>query len=147
MRKSAWPVVVADVLLAALTLTALLVLSGTPAVAQDIIPIQVSPHSIILSSEHTGPLTVHADISYYAVATGSVLLYSDRDPNPIKPYITFPDDRGQLVAKFRLSDVVGILGTIQGRVDVTFTLSGDTKVGSYFTGSDEVMVRKNPAPN
>ena len=146
MRKPIWPIVTADALLVAFVLAALVSLSGTPAAAQDVIPIQVSPHAIILSSEHVGPVTVHADISYYAVATASVRLYTDRDPSPITPYFTFPDDRGQLVAKFRLSDVVGILGTIEGRVNVTFTLSGDTKIGSYFTGSDEIMVRKNPAP-
>ncbi|HUU46399.1 MAG TPA: hypothetical protein VM118_11775 [Acidobacteriota bacterium] len=146
MKKSVWPIIGADVLLAAFVMTALFGLSTTPAAAQDVIPIQVSPSAIILSSAHSGPVTVHADISYSAVASGTVLLYCDRDPNPIKPYITFPDDRGQLVAKFRLGDVIGILGTISGRVNVTFTLTGDTNAGGSFTGSDDAMVRQNPAP-
>ena len=126
--------------------TAFLGLGAAPVVAQDNVPIQVSPSAIILSSAHSGPVTVHANISYSAVASGTVLLYCDRDPNPITPYTTFADDRGQLVAKFRLSDVIGILGTISGRVNVTFTLTGDTNVGGSFTGSDDAMARNNPAP-
>ena len=64
-------------------------------------------------------------------------MWIDDQDEPIDAVLTFPDDRGDLVAKFRQS-------TVKDRVDrgwVTLTLTGLTKAGIPFQGSETIRVR------
>lgn len=115
-----------------LTLTLFLATVCVPlAFAADEIPVMVSPDTIVLEEgvdEHV--LTVHAEISYYSVA--EVVL--DDGTNDYDPYITFPDNRGELVAKFRIPAGNLEEGTL------ALVLSGITVGGDTFSGSDEISV-------
>ena len=94
------------------------------------VPIVISPSTINLQAAGTW-VTVHAEIDYSDVVGASVTL----DGVPVK--VTFADSRGDLVAKF----VVGAVRDIV-RADTTpvLTLSGETRDGGTFSGSDEVRV-------
>ena len=117
-------------------LAATLILAGAPGTeragaADDAveIDIQISPGTVALDSYGTW-VTVHADISYWSVATVSLYL----DGIPVR--WTKADSRGDLVAKFALDDVKAILspGT------ATLTLVGSTKAGMDFVGTDTIGV-------
>lgn len=109
-----------------------LTIAADPASADDAmaIAIKVSPNTIVLASKGTW-VTVHADIAYSLVDTGTVEL------NGLSPKITFADDCGNLVAKFPLADVKGIVEPPTAEL----TLTGVTKAGVPFAGSDTVAVR------
>ena len=93
------------------------------------VPIVISPSTINLESEGTW-VTVHAEIDYSDVVGATVTL------NGITVKSTFADNRGDLVAKFAVGDVRGIVepGTAQ------LTLSGTTRDGDTFSGTDMVKV-------
>ncbi|UCF42630.1 MAG: hypothetical protein JSV99_08510 [Planctomycetota bacterium] len=116
-----------------LTLTLFLAAVCVPlAVAADIlVTINVSPDTIVLEEgvdEHG--LTVHAEISYHSVA--DVVL--DDGTNVYDPYLTKPDLRGELVAKFRIP-----AGNLE-KGTLPLLLSGTTVGGDTFYGSDEIWV-------
>ena len=94
-----------------------------------VVPIQIAPNVVNLDSNGTW-VTVHAEIPYAAVADADLTL------NGVSVTFTKADDRGELVGKFAIDDVKAILppGT------VTLTLSGLTKTGDTFTGSDTIKV-------
>ncbi len=100
--------------------------SSTTASAVDIM---VSPSTLYLESEGTW-VTVHADIPYGAVVSASVEL------NGIAVDWTKADNQGDLVAKFELDTVKGIVAP----PSATLTLSGTTIDGSTFSGTDTVKV-------
>ena len=93
------------------------------------VPIVISPSTVNLQAAGTW-VTVHAEIDYADVVGASVTL----DDIPVKA--TFADNRGDLVAKFLVGDVRGIVtpGTAE------LTLSGTTRDGGTFSGTDSVKV-------
>ena len=104
----------------------------------ETIDIKVSPSVIVLDSEGTW-VTVHADIRYWAVDTLSLFL------NGISVTFTKADDRGDLVAKFCLDDVKGILDEeILEAGCVELRMSGTMKdpEAPAFEGVDTVRVVK-----
>jgi hypothetical protein len=107
---------------------------GDPAAAVEqplSIDIVVSPSTIALGSKGTW-VTVHADIDYVRVDSMTVTL----DGLPV--VYTKSDLRGDLVAKFRLGDVKGIVQP--GCVELV--LRGETVDGLAFVGADEVRVKE-----
>jgi len=92
-------------------------------------PFVVSPSTVSLDSKGVW-VTVHAEIDYRLVTGASVTL------NGIEVISTFADDRGGLVAKFSLDAVKAILAP----GSAVLTLSGETKDGETFSGSDTVRV-------
>jgi hypothetical protein len=112
----------------------------TPLRADElVIPIQCSPSAVVLHAVRSGDwLTVHADIPYCAVKTDTVWLEA---PNgSLKAATTFPDDRGNLVAKFRMRDLTSLLETTEPTNDLT--LIGFTEAGIPFVGTDTVRIVK-----
>jgi hypothetical protein len=93
------------------------------------VDIVVAPNVVYLASQGTW-VTVHAEISYYAVSGASVSL------NGIPVKVTFADSRGELVAKFSLDAVKDIIGPPTAEL----TLRGETKSGVSFQGSDTIRV-------
>ena len=112
----------------ALTLTAV---TGSIVYADTEVEVLVSPQNILLDSVQSGSITVHVDIAYSLVNTGSVTL------NGVPAKFTFADDRGDLVAKFSEEDIKAIVSP----PEATLTLAGVTKAGEAFSGSDVVKVR------
>ena len=103
-----------------------------PVNADDLtVDIVISPNVINIDSKGVW-VTVHAEIPYSVVAGASVKL------NGIDVTATFADSRGELVAKFCVDAVKEILepGTAE------LTLSGVTKDGISFSGTDTIKVIK-----
>ena len=96
------------------------------------VPIQVSPHTIILDKDNGGNVTVHADISYSCVDTASLYL------NGIESLFAFADARGDLVVKFRMAEIQAICTP----PTTALTLTGATKDDTDFTGTDVVQVKE-----
>ena len=83
-------------------------------------------------------LTVHADIPYRVVDTGTVVLTA---PNGwLDASATFADDRGNLVAKFKMSELTGLLDTTVPTNDLTLT--GRTTADIPFAGTDAIRIVK-----
>ncbi len=102
-----------------------------PVDAEDLpVPIVIAPSTINLALDEGVWVTVHAEIPYSIVDGAMVTL------DGIAVKATFADNRGDLVAKFVVGDVKKILkvGTAQ------LTLSGVTKVGATFSGTDTIKV-------
>lgn len=97
------------------------------------VTIKVSPHVIAMNSKATWT-TVHADIPYRSVDTASGVTL-----NGLAAATTFADDRGDLVAKFRMADVKNIVSP----PSATLTLYGQTLNGDTFEGSETVSVVTN----
>lgn len=98
------------------------------------IDIQVSPHVINLSFQGD-VVTVHTDIAYGAVAATSVTL------NGVEIDHWKADDQGNFVAKFLVSavkDLPLVIGSYN-----TLTMTGQTKDGMIFSGSEDIKVVKN----
>ena len=93
------------------------------------INIIVQPKTIVIASENEW-LTVHTNIALTAVDTGSIMI------NDIAVSWTKADAKGQLVAKFDI-DVIKASVTAP---EATFVLTGVTKAGVPFTGTDTVPV-------
>lgn len=121
---------------------ALLALFLTPVRADDpVLPItiQCSPSAVVLHAVRSGDwLTVHADIAYSSVATETVWLEAPNGSQ--KAATTFPDDRGDLVAKFRMSELTGLLDTTVLTNDLTLT--GRTTDDFPFAGTDTIRIVK-----
>lgn len=98
---------------------------------------QVSPSTISFRSAGTW-VTVHVDIPYRAVNRA----YPVTLRNPLGYYVTASylkaDNRGQLVAKFRLSSVKRIVAM----PSTTLEIRGMTVNGVYFCGRDTVRVTR-----
>jgi acyl-CoA synthetase (AMP-forming)/AMP-acid ligase II len=93
------------------------------------VDIQVSPSTIVLKEEGEW-VTVHADIPYGDVASGTVSL------NSIPATSTFADALGDLVAKFTLEEICAIVSP----PEAVLTLTGTTAAGEPFEGADTVRV-------
>lgn len=94
------------------------------------IAIVVQPDQIVLNASSTW-VTVHTDIAYAEVVPSSVKL------NGIPARVTKSDDCGDLVAKF----VVGDIRAIVAPPSAVLTLTGLTKTGVPFSGTDTVRVK------
>jgi len=128
----------ASVLVVLVTVLGLSGWLATPAVAQDALTItmKVSPNAIVPVSQG-GCVSVHADIDYHAAVPGTIQLYIDDNPTPLTPYLVFADLQGNLVAKFNLEAVKGMVAPPKAE----FTLTGDLVLGGTFSGTDDVAVR------
>lgn len=94
----------------------------------------VSPHVIVLPRQSLNWVTVHAEIPFSAVdTTESVEL------NGIAATAVFADDCGDLVAKFKWEDVMGLIPT-PAPATMTLALTGTRTDGIEFTGSETVRV-------
>ena len=94
------------------------------------INIKVSPHVIAMNSKATW-VTVHADISYRSVDTTEKVTL-----NGLAASLTFADDRGDLVAKFKM----GLVKDMISPPRVIFTLEGQDKTGNTFEGTETIRV-------
>lgn len=112
-------------------LVALVVPAVLQAGADLIVPVQISPSTIVKSAPVTW-VTVHADIGYGLVDPDSVKLEG------IVATTTFADNRGDLVAKFKFAEINAIVSAPQA----TLTLTGMTKDVTAFSGTATVAVRK-----
>ena len=88
-----------------------------------------SPASIMPDSE-TPYMTIHTDIMLFAVARDTLEL------SGIPASSVFADNHGNLVAKFRMEDVKGIVSPPR----TTLVLTGLTIEGEPFEGADTVAV-------
>lgn len=103
-----------------------------PVLGQDseAVAVQVSPSTLLVNASQGGRVTVHVDIPF------SVVLPSSVELNGIPAVSVFADDRGNLVAKF---DEVIVKETLTPP-SATLVLTGVTKAGEPFCGTDEVQV-------
>lgn len=105
-----------------------------PLRAQETLTIDItcSPSVVILDATPTGDcLTVHTDLALNDVDVDSPITL-----NGLEAYLVKADNRGQLVAKFRLSALKEVLSA----PSTTLTLTGTTVAGVPFVGSDDVRV-------
>ena len=93
------------------------------------VEIAVAPNVVYMASQGVW-VTVHAEISYYAVEGCTVTL------NGLPVEFTKSDSRGQLVAKFTLDSVKSILTPGANAL----TLQGLTTSGVKFQGTDSIRV-------
>ena len=96
------------------------------------VAIDISPATLNIQSSGT-VVTVHTDISYYAVAFTTVYL------NGVAIKSWKADDRGYFVAKFSMDAIKTVDGLIIGD-DNTLTLVGVTTDGDPFVGTDDIRV-------
>lgn len=110
----------------------------TPLASHADIPVEidVAPNVINLGSSSTW-VTVHTDITFSLVNVGTVVLSVEE--SDITEDECFADERGNLVAKFPMSDVKEILNAGM----ITFKLSGYTTGNSYFCGVQIIRVFDN----
>jgi hypothetical protein len=115
-----------------LSLASIVVLSvlGISPLAAEAIDITVSPNVINIASQ-SEVVTVHTDIPYSAVSGATVTL------NGLNIYFWKSDNRGYFVAKFVAGEVKGI---VEAGTTATLTLSGETRTGEDFSGSDNVRI-------
>ncbi len=105
------------------------------AVADEVITIKVSPNVINIANETTQWVTVHTDIAYGAVAEASVTL------NGVEIAWSKADLQGNFVAKFVAGEVKALVELDAGeKVTLTLVLSGITKEGVPFSGSQDLTV-------
>ncbi len=98
--------------------------------------IQIAPSTLNLSYEGNC-VTVHTDLTYTAALEADFVWSLNGAPS----YAVFPDDCGDLVAKFHVEDIAAVVGEVAGPTTVTMTLTGDEKEGDVaYEGSDEVRV-------
>jgi hypothetical protein len=108
--------------------TLLLVFFGISSAEE--IDVKVTPSAIVLESEGTW-VTVHTSIALSAVDTSTLTL------NGVGVAWTKADAKGNLVAKFAQADIKAIITP----PEATLELSGLTKAGVEFSGSDTVLVK------
>ncbi len=111
---------------------AVLALTLIPAQAQEVVDIQCSPSVVVLDSVASGDwLTVHTDIPLSAVDTDEPIYLNGVLVDYVKA-----DNRGNLVAKFDLTELKALLAP----PSTVLTLEGTTVEGLAFVGSDTVGV-------
>lgn len=99
--------------------------------SQETIDIQVSPN--VLNLQNNGQVvTVHTDIAYSLVVGQTVTM------NGIAISSWKADLQGNFVAKFLMSEIVGLPLNIGEYNDLTLT--GTKTDGTTFTGTDQVLV-------
>ena len=106
------------------------------AMAQDDVMITVSPNNLAISSMGN-KVTIHSNIPAGSVNVSTIELYVD-GLGPLAPIATFADDRGNLVAKFGMNDVKGMV--VVPRAE--FTMTGIYFEGGSFSATDVIKVTK-----
>ena len=96
------------------------------------VAIDIAPVTLNIQSGGT-VVTVHTDISYYAVAFSTVYL------NGVAIKSWEADDCGYFVAKFSMDEIKKLDGLIIGDYN-KLQLLGATNDGDTFTGTDEIRV-------
>jgi hypothetical protein len=119
------------ILLASLSVLVLAVVQIVSVAAELQVPVQVSPNTLVLHSRGDY-LTVHADIAFSRVATGTLTL------NGIPASSAFADSCGNLVVKFDIERVKSIATP----PEIVLTLAGDCRDGASFEGSATITVRE-----
>jgi hypothetical protein len=100
------------------------------------VSMKVSPNNLVIHSVGEGDwLTIHVDIPYSVVNCTTLVLLFDNVVLPVK--YAKADLRGDLVAKFDLSDIKAIVTP----PTETLLLSGYTTAGVQFYGSDIIQVK------
>ena len=94
--------------------------------------IRIAPNVLNIQSEGT-VVTVHTDISYYAVDVYTVYL------NGIAISSWKADNRGNFVAKFSMDEVKMLDGLVTGDYN-TLQIVGLTLDGEPFVGEQDIMV-------
>lgn len=97
------------------------------------VTIQVSPNVIAMRSQGTW-LTIHVDIDYSPESSATITVGGGN----IDASSVFPDDRGDLVAKFPLKDVKAAIGNANS---ITILITGTTG-GVSFSGEQTVRVTR-----
>ncbi len=96
--------------------------------------VQCSPATVVLGACAIGDcMTVHAAIPLSVVDTTAPVTL-----NGLPAYLLKADNRGDLVAKFKLSELQALLAA----PTTTLTLTGVTIDGVEFAGSDTVRVKE-----
>ncbi len=120
------------------SLAALVAVAGMAALPSNLsafeITIEVAPSVVSLDSQGQ-VVTVHTDIAYGAVDGWSVAL------NGLGIQSWKADNQGNFVAKFNLGDVKEMLKSEVGK-EVVATLTGVSKNGEEFEGSDTIKIIK-----
>jgi hypothetical protein len=101
--------------------------------ADTVINVKISPQTVNLQFQGEW-VTVHTNIAYTLVLPDSVAL--DGFSADIEKY----DDRGYLVAKFKVARLSEYLRGFLDAGSATLTLTGVTLGGDSFSGSDTVRV-------
>jgi hypothetical protein len=128
------------VLFAIICITLMATMTPLASHADDIdVAIDVAPNVINLGSSSTW-VTVHTDIAYAVVIATSVVLIVDS--YTVFSELCFADERGNLVAKFRM-DVVKELFETEVDDLFTFELSGNTNSADNFSGAQDIRVFDN----
>ena len=99
------------------------------------VAVTVSPSTIVLGEDKGSGVTVHTDIAYSLVDPASVYLEG------VPALFTKSDCRGNLVGKFSQEAIEALVAP----PDATLTLTGQTKDGIPFAGSDTVRVINDPS--
>ena len=94
------------------------------------IEITISPKALVLGPCGGPWVTVHTDIPYSAVQSSSLEL------GGVGVAWTKADSLGNLVAKFAEADIEAIVSP----PSVTLEMTGQTKLGTLFAGSDTIRV-------
>ena len=121
--------------------------ADTSGTEQIEITISISPSTIVVRSERDTCVTVHTNIAYWTVNCAPLRLTNEAGES-INVAWTKADDRGNLVAKFPWNQVLSIVVPDEAAskeskfTEVLLTLTGETKAGDLFEGSDTVIVRQ-----
>lgn len=103
------------------------------------ISIKCSPSAVVLHAVRSGDwMTVHTDIPYRLVDPKTVTLVAPG--GELDAAATFADDRGNLVAKFKMTELIKLLETDEATNDLTLT--GVTAANDTFAGTDTVRIVK-----
>ncbi len=108
---------------------------GSSETAIDI-AISVSPQTIVLGCDKGARVTVHTDIRLAVVDRASLTL------SGVSPVLVKADSRGNLVAKCDQASIEALVAP----PEATLVLTGATKDGVPFGGSDTVRVIEDPSP-
>lgn len=106
------------------------------------VEVLISPDTLVIDEEDTDfTLTVHAEIRYSLVLTSTVELDDDRG-NVIGAVDTFPDSRGDLVAKFPVTKAIAEEWLKLGSVELTLTCDWEDENGDVqtFEGSSTISI-------
>ncbi len=116
-------------------LVVLLVSLCVAALAADfVLSVTVSPNVLILRAP-TNWITIHTNLALSAVERATVEVAVDGNPLPLAAI--FADSRGQMVIKIAQDEVDPYVEPPHA----TFVVSGYTKAGLSFEGSDTIVVK------
>ena len=98
--------------------------------------IYVAPGTIAKSAACNW-VTIHTDVSYHSVAGDAAAV----NGTEVEVAVTFADDRGNLVAKLRFTDVVALVDPPSATITLTLTVVVDEDEMEERSASETVRVR------